>query len=154
MELLESSWLKVNPKSGGCDPPTAPCFGCSSHVWCPINMKLLDISDTHVLDMCIKFQVSKLNNYWDICHSLEATFGFFPLFLNFPLNSPASWLRIVDVNNNKRRKKGDGSATFWRPGAWLNWVVWSNSLFPCITNRWNFTLIKLIGYHYPQLQWY
>ena len=60
--------IVVNPNLGkrGSIRPLAHSYACISYVWPSIKLKLLDISDQHVLHMCIKFYVHKLNTHWDI----------------------------------------------------------------------------------------
>ena len=84
----------------------------SSYVWHSIKLKLLDISDQHVLHMCIKFHVPKLNTHWDIAILWKPLFDFSFAFLNFPFISPARWLESVNTTMTEKRKKGYGSATF------------------------------------------
>ena len=60
-------YFRLNPNLGkrGSNRPLAHSYACSSYVWHSIKLKLLDISDQHVLHMCIKFHVPKLNTHWD-----------------------------------------------------------------------------------------
>ena len=106
--------LHFNPNLGkrGSNRPLAHSYACSSYVWHSIKLKLLDISDQHVLHMCIKFHVPKLNTHWDIAILWKPLFDFSYAFLNFPLISPARWLESVNTTMAEKRKKGDGSATF------------------------------------------
>ena len=83
----------------------AHSYACSSYVWYSIKLKLLDISDQHVLHMCIKFHVPKLNTHWDIAILWKPLFDFSYTFLNFPLISPARWLESVNTTMAEKRKK-------------------------------------------------
>ena len=136
--------MGFNPNLGkrGSKGPLAHSYACSSYVWHSIKLKLLDISDQHVLHMCIKFHVPKLNTHCDIVILWKPLFDFSYEFLNFPLISPARWLESVNTTMAEKRKKGDGSATFWKLRAGWNCIVWWNLSFTCITNRWNITFLQ------------
>ena len=78
----------------------AHSYACSSYAWHSIKLKHLDISDQHVLHMCIKFHVPKLNTHWDIAILWKPLFDF-----SFPLITPARWLESVNTTMAEKRKK-------------------------------------------------
>ena len=101
--------MQLNPNLGkrGSNRPLAHSYTCSSYVWHSIKSKLLDVSDQHVLHMCIKFQVHKLNTHWDMAILWKPLFYFSYEFLNFPLISLARWLKSENTAMVEKRKKGD-----------------------------------------------